>query len=107
MKITAHALIDALDSVVWYNGLGETLRKWRHANPNNQESIMPYTMYLNNEIDVGDYNQLQVIWIICVVLFGDYGTSPRSGWIDDWDGFCEFIDKITTTYLEEEEEAEK
>lgn len=50
MEITAHALIDALDSVVWYNGLGETLRKWRHANPNNQESIMPFTMYWNKEM---------------------------------------------------------
>lgn len=107
MKITAHAMIDALDSVVWYNGLGETLRKWRHADPHNQEVILPFTMYRNNEIDPDEYYQLQVIWMICVVLFGDYGTSPRSGWINDWDGFRDFIDKITTIYMEEEEEAEK
>lgn len=103
MKITAHALIDALDSVVWYNGLGETLRKWRHADLHNQEAILPFTMYWNNEIDPDEYYQLQVIWMICVVLFGDYGTSPRSGWINDWDGFRDFIDKLTTTYMEAEE----
>lgn len=100
VKITTNALIDALDSVTWYNGLGETLRKWRYTVPANQDSIVPYTMFCNKEIDINEYNQLQVIWMICVVLFGDYGTSPRSGWINDWDGFRDFIDKITTTYME-------
>ena len=106
MKVTAHALIDALDSVVYYDGLGETLRKWRYADPHKQEAILPFTMYWNKEIDPDDYYQLQVIWMICVVLFGDYGTSPRSGWINDWDGFRDFIDKITTTYMEAEENEE-
>lgn len=31
---------------------------------------------------------------------GDYGTSPRSGWINNKDDFYKFIDDITETYKE-------
>jgi len=47
--------------------------------------------------------QLEVFWIISVTLFGDYGVSPRVGWIEDTDGFYVFIDKITESYLFTEE----
>ena len=40
--------------------------------------------------------------MIAVLLFGDYGTSPRSGWITDINGFKSFIDEITKLYREAE-----
>lgn len=98
----ADKFIDALDGVVWYNGLGEHVLKWKTYDQNSTEFIYPYRMYIHKEIDRSDYDQLLVIWMICVLLFGDYGTSPRTGWINDWDGFYEFIDKITATYREDE-----
>lgn len=103
MKITAHAMIDALDSVTWYNGLAEHIRKWKDYDKHDSHYFTPYAMYLRGEIDKADYNQIQVIWMICVNLFGDYGTSPRSGWINDLDDFYDFIDKITSIYTESEE----
>lgn len=101
-KMASEAFIDALDGVVWYNGLGEHVLKWKTYDQNSTEFIYPYRMYIHKEIDRSDYDQLLVIWMICVLLFGDYGTSPRTGWINDWDGFYEFIDKITATYREDE-----
>lgn len=101
-EVTTDKFIDALDGVVWYNGLGEHVLKWKTYDQNSTEFIYPYRMYIHKEIDRSDYDQLLVIWMICVLLFGDYGTSPRTGWINDWDGFYEFIDKITATYREDE-----
>lgn len=101
--VTIERLINALDSVTWYNGLAEIIVKWKDEhyfdscsyslswNWNTFERYDPETRY-----------QLQVIWMICVELFGDCGTSPRNGWIEpeNKDDFYKFIDDITETYRE-------
>lgn len=62
------------------------------------------------EIDVTDAPELVgLIYEICVYMFGDYENTPRTGWIEDVDEFCEFIDNITymaleMSYDEDEEE---
>lgn len=83
-------LLDALDSVTWYNGLAEEIIEWKNLTSEGFGVSRP-------EIDDP---QIEVIWMICCVLFGDYGTSPRSGWITDIMGFHEFIDMITKTQQE-------
>lgn len=101
--VTIERLINALDSITLYNGLAEIIVKWKDEhyfdeiayglswNWNTFESYNPETR-----------SQLQIIWMICVELFGEYGTSPRSGWIEpeNKDDFYKFIDDITETYRE-------
>ena len=92
---------DAIDSVTWYNGLAEIVRSWKTTCNENSGFLTPPDRY--GADNSHDEAQLQVIWMMCVVLFGDYGTSPRYGWISDIDGFKKFIDRITDTFVEDEE----
>ena len=95
-------LIDAIDTVTWYNGLAEIIVHWKDENYFNKYEN--YSMSWNwdtfNHYGEETRSQLEVIWIICVSLFGDYGTSPRSGWIlmKNKEEFYKFIDDITETY---------
>ena len=102
-EIRKESLIAALDSVTWYNGLAEYVMKWKTDCPKVNGTIVSEESYCCGEIDSVIYDQLQIIWMIFVELFGDCGTSPRSGWIEDVDGFCKFIDDITVTHREHEE----
>lgn len=93
-KIEVEDLLDALDSVTWYNGFAEEIMRWKDLPYSNYGIIYP----------IIEDPQIEVIWMICCVLFGDYGTSPRSGWITDREGFYEFIDAITKTQRRNDEE---
>lgn len=100
-ELTAEPLIDAIDSIVWYNGLYEDVIAWKNAPLTQHGQLSP--PYFEQDISYTDrYGQLQAIWMISVCLFGDYGTSPRTGWIepDNIQNFYEFIDSITVTARE-------
>lgn len=45
------------------------------------------------EIDEDDCVLLELIWMICVLLYGDYGTAPCHGWIDGdkWGSCRDFL----------------
>ena len=75
-NITKDDLLNALDSVIWYNNDYDTIKLWMEALKNPTSNVV-YRPDTTN--DAG----LEVLWMICVELFGDYGTSPRGGWIDD------------------------
>lgn len=94
-NVNTENLISALDSVTWYNGLAEYVMKWKTDCPRVNGTIVADETYCCGEMDCFIYDQLQVIWMICVELFGNCGTSPRTGWIEDEEGFCKFIDDIT------------
>lgn len=94
-------LIDALDSVTWYNGLAATIRGWAELEPDKK------TGYILCPECCWEEEQLQVFWMIAVCLYGDYGTSPRSGWIEDVEGFRDFCRKVTSTLGEELEQMEE
>lgn len=87
-------IIDALDSVVWYNGMGDDISEWKALPPGEYG-------YINRPDNSRDNEQMEVLWMICVCLFGDYGTSPRTGWIEDVEGFRKFVDAITKTHRED------
>lgn len=101
--ITIEKLINALDSITWYNGLAGIIVKWKdeHYFDTNAYGLSWNWITFEN-YDLETRKQLQVIWMICVELFGEYGTSPRSGWIEpeNKDDFYKFIDDITETYRE-------
>lgn len=87
--------VDILDSITWYNGLAEDIISWKD---------LPLTEYKYILCPHPMDPQLEIFWMMCVLQFGDYGTSPRSGWIEDIDGFKKFIDDITRTFVRNEEE---
>lgn len=90
-------LLDALDSVIWYNGQGDLVSRWKDISPDcNGYIFPPYE-------DIRSDRALETIWMIAVWLFGNYGTSPRSGWIEDIEGFRQFIDIVTKSYKEDNE----
>ena len=96
--VTLAKVIDAIDAVTWYNGLAEAIVEWKnpgyflekHGNLSRGNAFSRY--------DAETRHQLEEIWMICVVLFGDYGTSPRYGWIENKEAFYQFCDDITETY---------
>lgn len=89
-------LEDALRAVAWYNGLDTDLRKILDIQPDADGyiAINDYLSVLGIGIDEWG-GQLQMFWMILAYLFGDYGTSPRFGWITDIDGAKDFIRRIT------------
>lgn len=93
-------ILSAIETVVWYNGLGEFIYPWKDMKPDYTGYIKPD--YRDKGYDEETVAQLEVIWMIAVMLYGEYGTSPRSGWIENVDGFNKFIDTITETYRQNE-----
>ena len=94
-------LLDALDSVVWYNGHGDFVIKWLELEPDEYGTITFDQAYGKYDASLSIYYPLQMLWMIAVSLFGDYGTSPRSGWIEDIEGFRQFVKRICKTQLED------
>lgn len=94
---TAEQLIEALDNIVWYNGHAEWLLKLADAlqNCKQNESIagFPFEEWGTEK---------HAIWMILVGLFGNWGTSVRSGWIEQKKMAAEFIRMICKTYIEAE-----
>lgn len=89
-------IIEALETVIWYNGYYGIIQDWIDKGDAAVKS--------GNYPQILDKNeQLEVIWMICVSMFGDYGTSPRSGWITDWKSCREFLVKISGNCKEESE----
>lgn len=69
-------MISHLVSIAFYNGWDEEIYEWRNLPVGEYGSIhCPLTAK-----DSG--SQLQIFWMMFVLLFGDYGTSPRFGWIE-------------------------
>ena len=82
-------IIYALKMVVWYNGYDETIKGWIKLEPGEYGIICPLG------IDTGPHTaQLQVLWMICVVLFGEYGVSPRFGGIHRVEDFRAFLGNL-------------
>lgn len=103
-KPTAEQMISALDCATWYNGLAEHVLGWRDLKPDRAGYILcPKTVYGERAVYKGDRDQLEVLWMIAVELFGNYGTSPRSGWIEDVNGFREWCLDITEIWRGSEE----
>ena len=86
-----------IKSVIWYNGLVDGILNWVKQPVENGCIMCPkfYGLYYD-KYDIEWQAQLQLLWMMAVLKFGDYGTSPRYGWITDVEGFkfwCEDIIK--------------
>ena len=107
-SVNVEDLLDALDSITWYNTyLAEELVRWKEPGylGEYKDGMLSFPQEASDRwLENGTYYQFQFFWMMCVLLFGDYGTSPRYGWIEDLDGFNWFIDQITKTHQEHPEE---
>lgn len=99
-KLTKETMARALDIVTWYNGLAEYVLKWRDLKPG-RHGYITCPEIVGTGKSAGE--QLEVLWMIAVELFGNYGTSPRSGWIEDVNGFREWCLDITEIWRGSEE----
>lgn len=115
-------LLCALNSWFWYNGLLEQDGdEWVHfenvSRPKYDENCLILklisilreneTEYLNlndlrerYDIDMQYDEELNVLWLLLVDMFGDYGTSPRTGWIVNRKECADFLESIVE--IEEE-----
>lgn len=92
---TGDTLLSALQSVVFYNCLGEELevakeylltqqKKIRDEGGMSVSTMRPDILCPSSEEGKRKYNleQFEIFWMLLVLMFGGYGTSPRYGWID-------------------------
>lgn len=90
----------ALDAITWYNELASIVLTWAALPTDKYGYIQPPDNYGLETYTPDDHFQLQIIWMLAVGLFGDFGTSPRYGWIVDTAGFRHWCRKITETYTD-------
>ena len=96
-------IIDVFADVVWYNGYEPTVEEWLQEMSKKRpkgETVPPlYTTENLNWIkmskdEIFDFAQQQVLWMVLVNLFGDYGTSPRFGWIEHPRACANFLKEV-------------
>lgn len=99
----ADKLIDILDGITWYNGIFDPLFEVKNMLTGTKE--FENNNMLRPKGEQFEDEQFEIFWMMLVLLFGDYGTSPRSGWleIENKDEIIEFIDSITRTARNEKE----
>ena len=114
-------LLRALHSWFWYNGLLDQVDdEWVdfekdgecYTRPKYDENCLILqlisalrdddTIHLSLQsleekysIDMSSFNEeLNVLWILLVEMFGDCGTSPRSGWIKKRSECADFLETV-------------
>ena len=88
-------LFEALETVVWYNGMYYWLKELRDSMVKHLERTPEIRLNYASPIkldDIGKPNHF--IWTLLVAMFGNWGTSVNSGWIENVVGCVEFIDAL-------------
>ena len=94
---------EALAAVLYYNGLIEDnidgekedaltdlISRLETAKTN-----CTYLLARDSELDyMGGESLDETLWIMLVEMFGDYGVSARTGWVEDCDGAIEWLKKL-------------
>lgn len=69
-------------SVAWYNGYRDEFDKLLYYLKNQQKNTNSDTYLIRSPDFITTENEImELYWMQLVQTFGDYGTSPRSGWI--------------------------
>ena len=99
-------LLDTLNGVIWYNGIYDFLFKIKDEIKNGVgiDEVGQYTLSGYEDRHENIDEQEEIFWMILVLLFGDYGTSPRRGWlyIQNKDGILKFLNAILQDIKEEQ-----
>lgn len=99
MSMNDENLLNALNSVVFYNGY-DAIVKGLIRYLENYEQDSPIVLFPD---DLGCFKSTQmkeedtmqtVFWMLCVELFGECGVSLRSGWVEDRNGAIQFLNRL-------------
>lgn len=85
----------AFGAIAYYNGHEKWL--WWLSDNLRSSQDATYPCPLPTEEWCSDKHAL---WMMLVGVFGEWGTSIRSGWIEDKEGAAAFIDEVTDRYAE-------
>ena len=78
---------EALEAIVWYDGHYAWLKKLR-------DELEACEGFYPKPDSIEWYTEQHCIWMLLVGMFGDWGTSIRTGWIQDIAGCIKFIDEV-------------
>lgn len=92
-------LLDAILTTMKYDGLWQYLLWIKESLQTEQDrhgSVMKPEFMRGYDVD----HVTKKFWSVLVLMFGDYGTAPRCGWIEKEhvDEAIEFIDDILNAY---------
>lgn len=101
------SLFDYFFFVVWYNGYIDTIKEWIQYGDKVLKEKGDYVPCPLSGAGYAEstsyaYGQQQMLWMCLVQMYGDYGTSPRFGWITDWDECKRFLEAIVKKHEEYE-----
>ena len=84
------ALVDAL----WYNVGADAIKTI--VDKLKELSLGESNMCFSEDIDKDWYfdKELNTYWTMFVLMYGDYGTSPRSGWIEKTKESMDFFEGL-------------
>lgn len=93
-------LFDALENIVWYDGHYIWLKELYYKLKACQGKVPIITM----PSDLEWHTEKHAIWMLLVGMFGSWGTSIRSGWIEKPKECADFIEALCKEYWEMEDE---
>lgn len=81
MREIEESILEGLGSIAFYNGHDEEIKQvieyLKSYDKSNSTIFMPEFLRSND----CDYF-INILWQLSVLLYGDYGTSPRYGWLE-------------------------
>lgn len=83
-QIKYNNIVDSIKSIVWYNGHDGEIKKMIKELKNDDFSARNY--WWTGPTECTHLVETHFIAMMIVLMFGEYGTSPRSGWIHDEQG---------------------
>lgn len=104
---TLENIMYALTSIVYYDGHNEWLKNMRDDMERFINTHDEYASYPCPFNYAEWHTERHVIYMLLVGIFGDWGTSIRSGWIEDIKGCIAFIDSICEKPCDDKEENAK
>ena len=91
-------MIKSLLWVLWYNGYKEEIRALYEYIKNNDGIIIQYPdRLLSDDCNKPD----RILWSVLVMEYGDYGTSPRYGWIENKQKAVEEFERFFSDFGED------
>ncbi len=99
-------LIENFNAIIWYNGIDEGLFKLKEdlLKAKDSGNYLSYSFNETKEKGFFVYNheefndsQFEIFWMLLVLMYGGYGTSPRTGWLElkNKKEIVKFIDNLT------------
>ena len=89
-------LYEALENIIWYDGHYRWLKELR-------DELEAHGEFYPKPDSIEWHTEQHCIWMLLVGTFGEWGTSIRTGWIEDIKGCIAFIDEICKESWEADE----